>query len=883
MVNWTPWRRFVAFSLGVDVGTTYTAAALWRDGAVNTASLGNRSNSIPSVLFHREDGTLLVGEAASRRGVTEPEREAREFKRRMGDDVPILLGGQPFRAHELTGNLLRWVVEAVAEREGEKPAHVVLTCPAEWGDYRRNLLIEAAASAGLADVGLLPEPVAAATWYAAQERVEPGSLIGVYDLGGGTFDAALVRKTTTGFEIHGEPAGDDSIGGIDFDHVLLGYVASSAGVNLAGLDVTDPAVAASVSALRAAVVDAKEALSADVEAVVPVLLPGVTQHVTVGRVQFEKLVRPAILGTVQLFGQVLARSGVKPEQLRAVLLVGGSSRIPLVGQLLHSELGIRVALDAHPKYAVCLGAAIAAAPRVSQALTGPTVPVPNVGTPTWLVPTVDTPTRHVPTVDTPTAAVPTVDTPTRHVPTVDTPTAAVPTVDTPTSGWTTLHAPTTHVPQIRIPDMAALVGPTVETRTVPEAPVARPVDLAMTGLTGPTDVVIILPQRVRSTRPITDRDEPVVVRTRDGQRFAYSKRGLLTAAIVFAAVALVLAATAFALRRTGSGPPPVTRGTPSAAGLGTAGRNGTALATGQLVADPSGVDSIRGVTALPSGDLVAGGVSVDIHPRLWVRRGAQPWRSVPVPGNPGGAITDVAAGTVGGKPGVLAVGSTGAGANQHPAVWSSTNGDSWKQVGLSPDLAAIGMVELATVVARAGGGFLAIGVDRAADRADGDAAVFRSDNGTDWQRVQATGLDGAGPQDVHRVIQAGGRFVAVGAALDGAHLGPAVWTSPDGVRWQTTGLTPERSPALWALAQLSDGTLLTCGSVGLVDRPTAACWTQHGNDPWQPFDVSAQPPSATPLYLYAAVPTAGGLVVVGTGGSEAGIDASVWTLTLQPR
>ena len=120
------------FSLGVDIGSTYTAAALWRDGSVQSVPLGNRSNAVPSVLFLRADGTLLVGEAAARRAVVEPDRQARDFKRRMGDDVPILLGDDHrMSAQELTGHLLRWVVGTVAEREGERPAHVVLTHPAE--------------------------------------------------------------------------------------------------------------------------------------------------------------------------------------------------------------------------------------------------------------------------------------------------------------------------------------------------------------------------------------------------------------------------------------------------------------------------------------------------------------------------------------------------------------------------------------------------------------------------------------------------------------------------------------------------------------------------------------------------------------------------------
>lgn len=363
----------VSYPLGVDVGTTFTAAALWRDGRVQTVPLGNRSHAVPSVVYLREDGTLLIGEAAVRRGIAEPGRAAREFKRRIGDDVPLLLGGHGFAAHELTGHVLRWVVDRVSELQGGPPEHIVLTYPAEWGDYRRGLYLEAARAAGFGRVGLLAEPVAAATWYATQERVEPDSLIGIYDFGGGTFDASVVCKTSTGVEIYGEPGGDDAIGGIDFDHALFRYVGQSAGVDFSGLDAGDPAIAAALANLLASVVDAKEALSADSEAVVPVLLPGLTTQVLLTRADFEALIRSQVLETVEVFGRVVRQAGVDPDSLHAVLLVGGTSRIPLVREMLTTELGIpaaRVAVDAHPKYTVCLGAAIVEPPGLVWADPG---------------------------------------------------------------------------------------------------------------------------------------------------------------------------------------------------------------------------------------------------------------------------------------------------------------------------------------------------------------------------------------------------------------------------------------------------------------------------------------------------------------------------------
>ena len=105
----------MGYALGIDLGTTYTAAATFRDGRVEIANLGNRAAAVPSVVLLREDETVLTGEAADRRGVTEPERVAREFKRRLGDTTPIFVGGTPYSAEALMARLLRSVVDERSE------------------------------------------------------------------------------------------------------------------------------------------------------------------------------------------------------------------------------------------------------------------------------------------------------------------------------------------------------------------------------------------------------------------------------------------------------------------------------------------------------------------------------------------------------------------------------------------------------------------------------------------------------------------------------------------------------------------------------------------------------------------------------------------------
>lgn len=551
------YRSNVTYPLGVDIGTTYTAAALWLDGRVQTVALGNRANAVPSVVFLREDGTMLIGEAAVPRGIVEPDRQAREFKRRMGDDVPLQLGGRGFTAHELTGRILRWTVDKVSELQDGPPSHVVLTHPAEWGGHRIGLLAAAARAVGLRNVGMLAEPVAAATWYAAQERVEPGSLIGIYDFGGGTFDASLVRKTGTGVELFGESGGDDRIGGIDFDHALLRHVTASAGADLSQLDTGDPAVASSLAQLFASVIDAKEALSSDTEAVVPVMLPGVTRQVLVTRAEFEDLIRRQVLGTVGVFGQVVRRSGVDPASLHTVLLVGGTSRIPLVRELLSRELGIRVAVDAHPKYTVSLGAAIAAAPRVAPAVRQRPAPA-RPGPPS-------TPVQHRPPAPPPSQ-----------------------------------------------PRPAAPAG-----RPRAEPAITEQVDLARTGLTTATDVAVGVPP-VRLTPP-GQHDGMVVVRTRGAKAAPSRSRGRLIAAAVTLLVIGVVAAIVVAAQqggdpaagtgRKGPGPGPIDQ--PA----------GSVRMTGTQVTAPAGADRMTGVADLSDGRLVAVGVSKTRKPRAWLRSG----------------------------------------------------------------------------------------------------------------------------------------------------------------------------------------------------------------------------------------------------------------------
>jgi len=364
----------MSYHLGVDLGTTYTAAALARGQRAEAATLGTRSVSIPSVVYLGAGAggdEMLVGEPAVRRAAGEPARVAREFKRRVGDSTPLLLGGTPVGAELLMGRLLAWVVKQVAATEGAPPASLAVTHPANWGEYKLDLLRQAVRHVGLTVDHLVPEPVAAAHFYAAERDLAPGTTVAVYDLGGGTFDAALVRVDGEGSRIVGRPDGIERMGGIDFDHAVFRHVVGSLGIDLDGADADDPGMAAGLAQLRVDCVEAKEALSSDTDVSIPVLLPTHHTEVRLTRQELETMIRPALDETLVALRRAIASAGVEPADLTAVLLVGGSSRIPLVGQLVSAELGRPIAIDARPKDAISLGAALIAAQRAGDAGSPP--------------------------------------------------------------------------------------------------------------------------------------------------------------------------------------------------------------------------------------------------------------------------------------------------------------------------------------------------------------------------------------------------------------------------------------------------------------------------------------------------------------------------------
>jgi molecular chaperone DnaK len=370
----------MSYSLGIDLGTTYTAAAIARHGRAEIVTLSYRTTSIPTVVVLTEDGTFVVGDPAERHAATSPERLAREFKRRVGDPTPLLLGGTPVSVDRLLAEMIGFVHRSVAQTEGEPPASTVVTHPANWGPFKRDVLVQALRLAGVEAAGLLPEPVAAATWYARAERLAPGATVAVYDLGGGTFDTVVLEVGRDGaFAVRGRPEGIERLGGVDVDAAVLSHVLRVTGIDPRVVDAGDPATLVAMSRLRRDCVEAKEALSSDTSVSIPVLLPAERDHVLLPRRELEERIGPLLAPTIDALARTVASAGLHPGQPDAVLLIGGASRTPLVAREVGMALGRPVAIDAHPKHPVALGAALVAearAPRADPARVATRVAVP---------------------------------------------------------------------------------------------------------------------------------------------------------------------------------------------------------------------------------------------------------------------------------------------------------------------------------------------------------------------------------------------------------------------------------------------------------------------------------------------------------------------------
>ena len=359
------------WTLGVDFGTSATGVAVSLPGQpARTVNFGTAS-AMPSAILAADDGSLVIGLSAVNQRRRSPERFEAYPKRHMGEATWFL--GRPIDPVEAVAAILRAAAVAAARQfDGRPPARVVLTHPAGWEATKLDQFTRAAAIAGLGHAILVPEPLAAAAFYAAEAGRPPVRTAAVYDLGGGTFDAAVVDASSGSFTVR-RSAGLDWVGGVAFDHMLLELVGDRIAHTDAKAwdDLSAPITPADLQA-RSLLVDdirsAKEMLSERQQT--SLFVPMINGDVLITRREFENAVRADIEASVELFATTVTESGCTFDDLSAVYLVGGSSAIPLVNEMLFRRLGRRPVTRHDPKAVVALGAAAWPGPELRQ-LTAP--------------------------------------------------------------------------------------------------------------------------------------------------------------------------------------------------------------------------------------------------------------------------------------------------------------------------------------------------------------------------------------------------------------------------------------------------------------------------------------------------------------------------------
>ncbi len=365
--------------VGIDLGTTNSLVGFMEGDHPVIIPGEDGSNLVPSVVALAPDGQIIVGNSARThlietpdhavysvkrlmgRGVEDVEDELKLFPFRLAEDMAagevlrIKLGDKTFTPPEISAYILRQLKRNAERFFGGAVKQAVITVPAYFNDAQRQATKDAGRIAGLDVLRLVNEPTAAALAYGLDKK--KNGTVAVYDLGGGTFDISILKLQDGIFEVIATN-GDTHLGGDDIDNLLIAIALDDIHGDL-GVDVRHSGEA--VQRIRKAVIEAKIALSANDSAKLEVELPG-GQHYRreIPRDMFEQMIRPVIERTIGPAKQALKDAGLTPGQIDEVVLVGGSTRIPLVRQLVKDLFQREPHVELNPDEVVALGAAVQA-------------------------------------------------------------------------------------------------------------------------------------------------------------------------------------------------------------------------------------------------------------------------------------------------------------------------------------------------------------------------------------------------------------------------------------------------------------------------------------------------------------------------------------------
>ncbi|MDQ0213933.1 molecular chaperone DnaK [Oikeobacillus pervagus] len=343
--------------IGIDLGTTNSCVAVLEGGEPKVIPNPEGNRTSPSVVAFK-NGERQVGEVAKRQSITNP-NTVMSVKRYMGTDHKISIEGKDYTPQEISAMILQYLKSYAEEYLGETVDKAVITVPAYFNDAERQATKDAGRIAGLEVERIINEPTAAALAYGL-DKMDEDQVILVYDLGGGTFDVSILELGDGVFEVR-STAGDNRLGGDDFDQVVMDYLVSEFKKEN-GIDLSKDKMA--VQRLKDAAEKAKKDLSgvSSTQISLPFITAGeagpLHLELTLTRAKFDELTADLVERTMGPTRQALKDAGLSPSEIDKVILVGGSTRIPAVQEAIRKETGKDPHKGVNPDEVVAMGAAV---------------------------------------------------------------------------------------------------------------------------------------------------------------------------------------------------------------------------------------------------------------------------------------------------------------------------------------------------------------------------------------------------------------------------------------------------------------------------------------------------------------------------------------------
>lgn len=344
--------------IGIDLGTTNSCVSVVENGQPVIISNNAGGRTTPSVVAFSKAGERLVGDIARRQAATNPDRTISSVKRHMGTDWSTVIDGKEYKPQTISAMILMQLKKDAEEFLGEPVTEAVITVPAYFNDIQRQATKDAGRIAGLEVKRIINEPTSAALSYGLNHG--EAQKVMVYDLGGGTFDVSIIEIGDGVIEVLAT-AGDNHLGGDDFDERITGWLADEF-KRINKVDVTKDFVA--MQRIKEAAEQAKKELSSSDST--NINLPYLTQSkgqplhldISLSRIKFQELTKDLIDRTAIPVQQALSDAGIAPSELGRILLVGGSTRIPAVAEKVKMLTGKEPSKNINPDECVAIGAAV---------------------------------------------------------------------------------------------------------------------------------------------------------------------------------------------------------------------------------------------------------------------------------------------------------------------------------------------------------------------------------------------------------------------------------------------------------------------------------------------------------------------------------------------